>query len=244
MDFNLVILYILLVIFLASFIRSAFGFGESLIAVPLLALFIPVKIAVPVSVLMSITVAAVAVAQDWKKIHLKSAGGLLLFTILGIPAGLWLLTFADESLLKAGLGLFIILFSLYSLFGNKKILLKSDKMSWLSGCGFTAGIFGGAYGLNGPPLVIYGAMRRWSAQHFRATLQAYFLPASFLGMLGYWYTGLWTAQVTNYYLISLPIIIPAVLFGRYINQRLEDNAFFQYIFWGLTAIGVLLVFKH
>ena len=31
--------------------------------------------------------------------------------------------------------------------------------------------------MNGPPLAIYGSMRRWSAQHFRATLQGYFLPA-------------------------------------------------------------------
>ena len=56
-------------------------------------------------------------------------------------------------------------------------------------CGFCAGVLGGAYGMNGPPLVIYGAMRRWSAQHFRATLQGYFLPASIIGMGGYWLAG-------------------------------------------------------
>ena len=79
-------------------------------------------------------------------------------------------------------------------------------MGWLLGCGFIAGVTGGAYGMNGPPLVIYGAMRRWSAQHFRATLQAYFLPASAsIGMVGYWLTGLWVAAVTHYYLVCLPI---------------------------------------
>ncbi len=40
--------------------------------------------------------------------------------------------------------------------------------------------------MNGPPLVVYGGMRRWSPQHFRATLQGYFLPASVIGMAGYW----------------------------------------------------------
>ena len=39
--------------------------------------------------------------------------------------------------------------------------------------------------MNGPPLVIYGALRRWSPQHFRATLQGYFLPASLAGLGGY-----------------------------------------------------------
>jgi uncharacterized membrane protein YfcA len=82
-------LYVLLVVFVASLIRSAFGFGEALIAVPLLALRIPVEIAAPLAVLLSITVAGVVVAQDWRKIHLRSAGWLVVSTLFGIPLGLY-----------------------------------------------------------------------------------------------------------------------------------------------------------
>ena len=57
-------LLILLVVFFATLIRSTFGFGEALVAVPLLALVIPIEIAAPLAVLLSITVAAVVVAQD------------------------------------------------------------------------------------------------------------------------------------------------------------------------------------
>ena len=57
-------------IFLATLIRSAFGFGEALVAVPLLALLMPVEEAVPLATLVSITVATIVVAQDWRKIHL------------------------------------------------------------------------------------------------------------------------------------------------------------------------------
>jgi uncharacterized membrane protein YfcA len=52
------------VLFLATIIRSAFGFGEALVAVPLLALVVPVEVAAPVAVLVSITVAFIAVLQD------------------------------------------------------------------------------------------------------------------------------------------------------------------------------------
>jgi uncharacterized membrane protein YfcA len=38
-------LLVLAVVFLATLIRSAFGFGEALIAVPLLALLMPVEVA-------------------------------------------------------------------------------------------------------------------------------------------------------------------------------------------------------
>ena len=95
--------------------------------------------------------------------------------------------------------------------------------------------------MNGPPLVIYGSMRRWSAQHFRATLQAYFLPASLLGMAGYWISGLWVPAVTHDYLLSLPAAVPAVFLGRRINRRLNQNVFARYVYAGLAGIGVLLL---
>src|SRR5262245_43419360 len=79
------ILPVLAVIFLATLVRSAFGFGEALVAVPLLALLIPVEEAVPLATLVSITVAAVAVARDRHKVHARSAAWLVASTLLGIP---------------------------------------------------------------------------------------------------------------------------------------------------------------
>ena len=234
-------LQILVVVFVATLFRSAFGFGEALIAVPLLALFLPLKIAAPVAVLVSITIAAVVVAQDWRKIHVRSAGWLVASSLAGIPVGLLLLASGHQQTMKIVLAILIIAFAVYSLVGRKPPELKSDSKAWLLGCGFVAGITGGAYGMNGPPLVIYGAMRRWSAQHFRATLQAYFLPASVIGMVGYWVTGLWVAAVTHYYLICLPVLLPAVWLGRVVNHRLHGDNFLKYVYLGLASIGAVLL---
>ena len=185
-------MYVLFIVFIATLIRSAFGFGEALVAVPLLAFFIPLDVAAPLAVLVSITIAGIVVVQDWKKIHLRSAGWLVLSTLFGIPLGLLLLTSSHQRAVKAALGMIIMAFSIYSLIGRTPLELKRDNRGWLFVCGFCAGVLGGAYGMNGPPLAVYGAMRRWSAQHFRATLQGYFLPASIIGMSGYWLAGLWT----------------------------------------------------
>ena len=59
-----VTLFTILILFLATLVRSTFGFGESLIAVPLLALYMPIEIAVPVSVLASVVVAGVVVSIE------------------------------------------------------------------------------------------------------------------------------------------------------------------------------------
>ena len=229
------------IVFFATLVRSAFGFGEALVAVPLLVLFIPLRVAAPLAVLVSITIAAVVVAQDWRKIHASSTGWLVLATLAGIPLGLLLLTSSHQRMVKMALGLLILAFSAWSLMGSKPPELKRDSRAWLLGCGFSAGVLGGAYGMNGPPLVIYGAMRRWSAQHFRATLQGYFLPASVVGMCGYWVAGLWTQAVTHYYLVSLPAALPAIFLGRALNHRLHGDVFLRYVYLGLAGIGVLLI---
>ena len=85
---------------------------------PLLAFFIPLEVAAPLAVLVSITIAGIVVVQDWKKIHLPSTGWLVLSTLFGIPLGLLLLTSGHQRTLKGTLGLFIVAFSVYSLIGR------------------------------------------------------------------------------------------------------------------------------
>ena len=199
--------------------------------------------AAPLAVLVSITIAGIVVVQDWKKIHLRSTGWLVLATLFGIPLGLLLLTGGNQRIVKAALAVIIIAFSAYSLIGRTALELRRDSRRWLLVCGFCAGVLGGAYGMNGPPLVIYGAMRRWSPQHFRATLQGYFLPASIIGMCGYWLAGLWVSAVTHSYLLSLPVMLPAIFLGRMINHRLHGEAFLKYVYFGLAGTGVLLLIQ-
>jgi uncharacterized protein len=231
------------VVFVATLIRSTLGFGEALVAVPLLAFLIPVEVATPLAVLFSVTVAAVIVAQDWRSIHFKSAGWLIGSSLLGIPLGLLLLVGVQELAVKVLLGVVIICFSTFCLLVRNPMELKEDRLTWLLGFGFVAGILGGAYGMNGPPLVIYGALRRWSPQHFRATLQGYFLPASFVGLVGYRLAGLWVPEVNRYFLLSLPGALAAIFLGRAANRRLHGRSFLWIVHGGLIVIGAALLFQ-
>ncbi len=235
--------YVLTVIFVATFTRSTIGFGEALVAVPLLALRLPLSVAAPLAVLVSVAMATVIVSQDWRHLHVRSAGGLILAALPGIPLGILLLSEGNEHALKILVGVLIIGFSLYFLAGRATPHIKEDQRGWLIGCGFLSGVLGGACGMNGPPLAIYGALRRWSPQHFRATLQGYFLVASLASLFGYAILGIWTATITRYFLVSLPAVVIATLLGRTVNRRMKHNGFFQVVYVGLIAIGSLLVLQ-
>lgn len=234
-------IHVLVVIFVATLIRSAFGFGEALVAVPLLALRIPITVAAPLAVLVSVIVAGVIVVQDWRKIEVRSAAGLVISSLFGIPLGLLLLTRGNDQMVKLILGIIIAGFSIYSLTAKTRLHLEKDHPMWLLGSGFCSGVLGGAYGMNGPPLAVYGSLRRWSPQHFRATLQGYFLPASLVGLIGYTSVGLWVPAVTRYFLLSLPGTLVAIMIGRLLNHRLRGDGFFRYVYAGLIIIGGVLV---
>lgn len=234
--------YVLLTIFFATLVRSTVGFGEALVAVPLLALRLPLATAAPLAVLISAAMAALIVVQDFAGIEWRSAGGLVLAALPGIPLGVLLVSKGNDHVVKAILGAVLVGFSLYSLRSSAVPHVREDHRGWLIVCGFLSGVLGGAYGMNGPPLAIYGAFRRWSPQRFRATLQGYFLFASAAGLIGYAKAGIWNANVSRYFLLSLPVVVVAVLIGRALNRRLTGARFLRVVYTGLAVIGgVLLV---
>jgi uncharacterized protein len=146
-----------------------------------------------------------------------------------------------DPIVKALLGASVAAFAVYSLLRRASGELKDDRLAWIFG--FTAGVLGGAYGMNGPPLVVYGSLRRWAPGQFRATLQAYFLPASVLGMAGYASAGLWTRDVTRYYVISLPAIVVAIVLGRAVNRRLSAGRFLIVVNVALAVLGIALLLQ-
>jgi uncharacterized membrane protein YfcA len=193
------------------------------------------------SVLISVLVALIVVIQDHRHIEIYSAKWLILYAFLGIPIGLMVLSYGNEHWVKIGLGVLIVGYSGYAMLFGERWALRGDSRLALFICGFLSGILGGAYGVNGPPLVVYGNLKKWGAKHFRATLQAYFLPASLVGVVGYAVKGLLGWTVLGDFLVCLPAVVPAIFLGRYFNHKLQGADFFRYVYWGLIAIGVLLV---
>jgi hypothetical protein len=187
-----------------------------------------------------VSVAALILLQDWRQVHARATWRLVVPTLAGIPLGLLVLTAVAPPVVKGVMAVVIIAFSCYCLFGRRP-RLPDDRLAWAFG--FGAGVLGGAYGMNGPPLVVYATLRGWTPEHFRATLQGYFLPASAAGLFGFWAAGLWVPDVTRYFLLSVVPAVAAVLLGRAANRRMRPEAFVRYVHLGLIGLGVTLMLQ-
>ena len=226
-------------LFAASLVHATLGFGTGLVAMPLLALTVGVRLATPLVGLVVLTNVAILLALTWRSVDVQVAWRLLLSSAIGIPVGVLTVRFAPEHAVKTILGLLLIAFGLYSLARLGLPIIK--RQAWLYVFGFTSGVLGGAYNTNAPPVVMYGAMQQWPVERFQATLQGYFLPAAVLICAGHGLGGLWTRAVLGLYLVALPCVLLALFLGRRLGRRIPA-AMFQHLLYGaLIVLGLLLL---
>ena len=238
MDYNLIII-LLCIVFVSTLTRSIFGFGDALIAMPLLAFFIDLKVATPLIALIAFFIAIAILIKNWQKVEFKSAWRLIIASLAGIPIGLWYLKDINENIIKLILGILVLFFAIYSLVKPKLIQLKSEKFAWIFG--FFAGILGGAYNTNGPPIVIYSSLKRWNPQNFRATLQGYFFTTGILLIISHAVAGNFTTEVLTYFAYCLPVVLLAVILGARLNKKIPVERFHKYIYLILIVLGIMLI---
>lgn len=234
-------LLVLAILFFSTLVRATFGFGDALVAMPLLALVVGVQTATPLVQLVAITIGLAIAGQTWRSIDLRITWRLILASILGIPVGLILLKTAPEALVIKGLGILLMAYGLYHLFRPQMPFLAGRW--WAFGFGFLAGVLGGAYNTNGPPVIIYGTLRRWSPERFRATLQGYFVPTGLFILAGHGLGGLWTGRVLALYGLALPVVGLAVFTGNMLARRISAQRFARLIYIVLVGMGALLLVR-
>ncbi|HYE15016.1 MAG TPA: sulfite exporter TauE/SafE family protein [Pyrinomonadaceae bacterium] len=241
MSFTTTVMLAAAVLFAATFVRSAVGFGDALVAMPPLALLLGVKTATPLVAFAASTIAVVILSRQWRSVDVRSTWRLVVSSLAGIPFGLLLLKLAPEAHVKLLLGALLAAYGLYGLVSPRLPELRGER--WAYAFGFAAGVLGGAYNTNGPPVVIYGALRRWPPEHFRATLQGCFLVTGLMIVVGHGAAGLWTPLVVWLYLASLPGILLAVWLGALTNRRIPRAAFGRVVYAFVAVMGALFLIQ-
>ena len=237
-------LLIFAILFVSTFIHSTLGFGQALIAMPLLAMVVELKTATPLVAFVLMTIAAVILLRNWRVVDLNAAWRLVLSSCFGIPVGLFLLKDVPEDLMQVFLGIVVILFSLYNLANRhlKMIDLRrvggGSMLAYLFG--FVAGVLGAAYNTSGVVITVYATLRDWDPDRFRSTLQGYFVLTGLLILASHGLAGLWMPYVLRLYGTSLPLILVGIFLGGKLSRFIPQRQFDGYVNVGLLVMGVLL----
>lgn len=228
------------VVFIASLVQALVGFGSSLIAVPsLLLLLEDAKIVAPLVTLSGLVINARLVFSLREYFRRQYLLPLVLGAIGGIPFGVMILTYTPLEILKWGLAILILAYSIYS-YIQPDFLLKVSNW-WGAVVGFIAGCLGAALSSNGPPLVIWASLQDWNKDEFRSNLPAYFGITGIISLIAYQVSGLITISVWQYFFYSLPASLLGTFVGEYWGDKINPDRFKQIIRLLLVCLATVML---
>ena len=230
-------------IFLAAyFIRGITGFGSGLLAVPLLALFLPLQFVVPLVLLLDFTASLVIGGLHFKRVQWDEIGILIPFSIVGVGLGTSLLVKLPQVPMLIALATFVLIFAVRSILNIHGE--KPASRVWAIPASLTGGTVGGLFGTGGPPYVIYLNHRIRDKGELRATLSALFFAEGLTRIASFLIVGLlMTAGVWGTYLIALPLVLGALYLGGRAHVGLNPTQMTRLVGVLLLVSSVSLLFK-
>jgi uncharacterized membrane protein YfcA len=236
-------LYVGVVLLVAYFIRGVSGFGSGLVAVPLLALKLPLTFVVPLILLTDFTASVVIGGFNRQQVAWAEIRRLLPPGVVGVIAGTVLLVSLPKVPMLIGLGSFVILFALrnLALAGREP---KPAASWWAWPAGLTGGTVGAMFGTGGPPYVIYLSHRLFDKGQLRATFSGLFFMEGLTRIASFAISGLlldW--RLLWAYLAAVPVTLGAIWLGSHVHTRLTQAQMTRLISVILLGSGISLYFK-
>lgn len=231
----------MIIVLIGAVTQGLTGFGFALISVPLLSLFLDIKTAIPLGALCGLVINLLLFLKFKKHMDLREIGPLMAGALLGIPMGAVFLREAAPGVIKIILAFVVLLFALYSLSG--KVSTKGINVNWGYFYGFMAGILGGAFNTNGPPVLIYSYLKGWDKNIMKASLVGFFTFTSVIIVSSHLAAGLITKSILVQFLYLLPVITVGIAFGNWLFSRVSSKIYNKVIIYSLIVISLLLMFK-
>ncbi len=212
------------------------GFGAGLVALPLLAHLMTLRVAVPVLLVMDLCSATLMGLKNRPLVDTGELKRLVPTLLAGMAVGVLLLQHAADRWLLLLLGAFITGFALWSLFGRASAQPVSTRWAWPAG--LAGGVFSALFGTGGPVYTLYLARRVQDTSRLRATIGALILGSALLRLLLLAGSGiLLQGGVLRLALTLLPCGVLGYLIGSRFHARLPQAQVRRFIWAMLLASG-------
>jgi uncharacterized membrane protein YfcA len=220
-------------VFAASVLRGFTGFGFGLAAVPLLSLALPPSQAVPFVILLQAIIGGLGFRGAWRLCDWRAVVGLAPGLVVGIPAGLLILTFFAPNTVRLAIGCVIAL-SVLMLWRGARLPPHPSRLL-TAAVGLSSGVISGLASMGGPPIVVYLLALGHDAAVVRATSIIYFMLSAMMSLGVLTSRGLLDRQELLWSVASIPVLFGGSWLGTWGFQRAQPHHH------RLTALVVLSI---
>lgn len=229
--------------FAGSVIFGVTGFGAALITVPFATHFVPLPFALALFVLMDLA-NAFRVGFENPKNAVRAEWTRMVPTILlGTIAGVTLLVNLPRGAATLALGVFVLLFALYSLLSHPDAQ-RVVSSAWAYVAGFAGGVTSTVFGAGGPPYAIYLSHRGLAKEQYRATMGFATLTSISLRTIAFLATGiLLDPKVWTYAVFVVPAGLAGIWAAGHLFRRISREALMRAVALMLLVSGASLILR-
>jgi uncharacterized protein len=228
-------------IFIAAIVRGFSGFGFSLLSVSALSLvYTPAEI-VPSIFMLELAASINLLPSIWKEIHWKSLGPLTLGCLIATPLGVWLLAHVPAAPMQIALSVFVLLATILLWWGFALKSMPGNIGSTLAGA--ASGLSNGAFGIGGPPVILFYFASPAGAVAGRASLTAFFLATDVIGLANQSVHGLVTWEASWRALTYLPALLAGVWIGARSFKGTNTETFRKAVLVLLAVLAMMIAAK-
>lgn len=174
-------------------------------------------------------------AIDWRRVAPFIIGGGI-----GVPVGTALLTTLDSSNLRLGIGVLLVIYSLYSLLRPAMKPVEAGVPADFA-VGGVNGLIGGLTGLGGIAVTLWCQLAGGPKDTQRAVFQPVMFATFIMSAISLSIAGGIKGQTVRLYLLCLPALVIGIWCGFKLYGKLDDAAFRKLILTLLLISGLSLV---
>lgn len=219
--------------------KSGFAAGGGALAVPLLALWLPVSQSVflmlPILLMMDVkTIQYYRHHTNWAILR-----NLLPAALVGIIIGGIFLNRLDDQILRLVLGILCIVFALWQNLAPVLGSIPGGAYVWGTISGFTSTVIHAG----GPPISMYLIAINLPKMVWLATSGVFFGVVNLTKLVPYIASGEWQLTTVYYSIMLFPIALFGTWAGKKIQGYISQSQFVNWCRYLLLASGIVLIFK-
>ncbi len=229
--------------FAAGFVNGVSGMGAAMVAVPIVASFMPSAVLTPTA---CIIVTGVSIHMAWnfrKGCRLSSLKTLLIGAIPGSLAGLAILLFIPTRFIQLLTGTVMLLFVLWQCIRKENTVKRPEHVGKGLFAGFSSGVLNTSIAFGNPPIGVYALHLGWSQMETVGTVNIFSVLAYLVACAVQASAGLYSQDVLMWAALGLPASMLGIVCAMPVARRISLVVFKRILLIVIAAGGFACIWR-
>lgn len=223
--------------FVGGFVSGVSGIGGAMVALPVVAMFLPMHETIVLTCLLNVIMDGCIAAMHFRHCRFSSFWPMMLGAIPGSVLGLYVLKLFPGEVLQVGVGLMLLFFVYWQ--RCSRIQARGESRPLGCAAGFGAGLLGTSISFDGPPIAAYGLYAGWEPRVYLGTLGVFFVIRGLITCALQAGAGFYSSEVVHYALYAAPAVMLGTLCSFPVVRHIRVEIF-RRVLMGIIACAAVV----